>query len=172
MSAPISLRTESPPLISPLNHYDELLQHRILLVPLSAYHNLSPSLYACACVRVHCVKRCWISTDTLISFLQWNVSLNKVVRISISPSVYSIRSEVQVIASIFTGCLILLYFISFCTSSNLFFFWCFANIFPCSFSPQEHSASLSYLHINTLFAFLLFSGSTYLISPASLSLLL
>lgn len=155
MSAPISLRTESPPLISPLNHHDELLQHPMLLVSLSAYHSLTPSLYARVREWVRRVKRCWISTDTLISFLLWNVSLNKVVRISISPSVYSICSEVQVIASIFTGGLVLLFFISFCTSSAHFFL-CAVRISLLALSPLSNMTLRSHICILTHYS--LFSG--------------
>lgn len=65
MSAPIPLRTASPPLISPLSHHDEVLQHwlfllsfflhlhRFLLVLLSRYCNKLPAVkcfikYSCA----------------------------------------------------------------------------------------------------------------------------
>lgn len=111
MSAPIPLRTASPPLISALSHYDEVLQHWLLLLSLLLHLHrfllVLRSHFMFVCVRVKCF------TDIVISSLLWNVSLNKVARIPPSLAVCFLfcLSQPQVIASIFTGCLILLFFI-------------------------------------------------------------
>ncbi len=66
---------------------------------------LSRVMFVCLCVK------CF--TYFVISFLLWNVSLNKVERISLSLSVCILfcLSQPQVIASVFTGHLIVLFFI-------------------------------------------------------------
>lgn len=56
MSAPIPLRTASPPLISPLSHHDEVLQHWLLLLSffLHLHRFLLVLLSLCLCVCVLC----------------------------------------------------------------------------------------------------------------------